>query len=226
MHHTSFIWRPLCVKSCQNAHTYLFAHISIIPCSQSLHNCSFRHVKDKRAKSTSLQALYSRRSWMEILQRERKVLLPTSRCAPSHLSVSITTSPDVSAIRADAFVNPESATLSGLSWSDSIAVMNLLTRKGQIYVIYVLNLPQHAFFALRRKSPRGRSPSGKVSRPPCKKYAKGTCTNPSCDSWTSPWCLFFRRKRDANSRKCAHSHIGRLKVSLARNLERMVTLVL
>ena len=34
--------------------------------------------------------------------------------------------------------------------------------------------------ASRTRSPRGKSPSGRMSRWPCKDYLKGTCTNPGC----------------------------------------------
>ena len=34
-------------------------------------------------------------------------------------------------------------------------------------------------------SPRGKSPSGRMSRWPCKDYLKGTCNNSSCKRWAS-----------------------------------------
>ena len=46
--------------------------------------------------------------------------------------------------------------------------------------------------ASRTKSPRGRSPSGKLSRLPCKDYLKGTCTTPFCEKWHPPECLFCK----------------------------------
>ena len=36
--------------------------------------------------------------------------------------------------------------------------------------------------ASRTKSPRGKSPSGKMARLPCKDYLKGTCTTPFCEN--------------------------------------------
>ena len=36
--------------------------------------------------------------------------------------------------------------------------------------------------ASRTRSPRSRSPSGRMSRLPCKDYLKGTCTNPFCEN--------------------------------------------
>ena len=37
--------------------------------------------------------------------------------------------------------------------------------------------------SVKAKSPRGRSPSWKFTRMPCKDHLKGTCANPSCDTW-------------------------------------------
>ena len=37
--------------------------------------------------------------------------------------------------------------------------------------------------ASRTRSPRGRSPSEKMARLPCKDYLKGTCTTPFCEKW-------------------------------------------
>ena len=46
--------------------------------------------------------------------------------------------------------------------------------------------------ASRTKSPRGRRPSGKMARRPCKDYLKGTCTTPFCEKWHPPECLFYK----------------------------------
>ena len=46
--------------------------------------------------------------------------------------------------------------------------------------------------ASRTKSPRGRSPSGRMSRWPCKNYLKGTCTNSFCKKLHPPECLFYK----------------------------------
>ena len=40
--------------------------------------------------------------------------------------------------------------------------------------------------ASRTRSPRGKSPSGRMSRWPCKDYLKGTCTNSFCEKWHPP----------------------------------------
>ena len=46
--------------------------------------------------------------------------------------------------------------------------------------------------ASKTRSPRGRSPSGRMSRWPCKDYLKGTCTNSFCEKWHPPECLFYK----------------------------------
>ena len=48
--------------------------------------------------------------------------------------------------------------------------------------------------ASRTRSLRGRSPSGKMVRLPCKDYLKGTCTNSFCEKWHPPECLFYKSK--------------------------------
>ena len=42
----------------------------------------------------------------------------------------------------------------------------------------------------RTRSPRGKSPSGRMSRWPCKDYLRGTCNNSFCERWHPPECLF------------------------------------
>ena len=46
--------------------------------------------------------------------------------------------------------------------------------------------------ASRTRSPRGKGPSGRKSRWPCKDYLKGTCTNSFCEEWHPPECLFYK----------------------------------
>ena len=48
--------------------------------------------------------------------------------------------------------------------------------------------------ASRTRSPRGRSPSGKMARRPCKDYLKETCNNSFCQKWHPPECLFYKTK--------------------------------
>ena len=44
----------------------------------------------------------------------------------------------------------------------------------------------------RTRSPRGKSPSGGMSRWPCKDYLRGTCNNSLCEKWHPPECLFCK----------------------------------
>ena len=44
--------------------------------------------------------------------------------------------------------------------------------------------------ASKTRSPRGKSPSGRMFRLPCKDYLKGTCTNSFCEKWHPPECWF------------------------------------
>ena len=61
--------------------------------------------------------------------------------------------------------------------------------------------------ASRTRSPRGRSPSGGMSRWPCKDYLKGTCTNSFCERWHPPACLFYKTKRGCRfGEKCSYAH--------------------
>ena len=43
--------------------------------------------------------------------------------------------------------------------------------------------------ASRTRCPRGKSPSGRMSRWPCKDHLKGTCTNSFCEKWHPPSML-------------------------------------
>ena len=59
----------------------------------------------------------------------------------------------------------------------------------------------------RRRTLRGRSPSGRPSRPPCREYLKGNCTNPSCSYWHPPECQRFKTKLGCTfGDKCALTH--------------------
>ena len=46
--------------------------------------------------------------------------------------------------------------------------------------------------ASRTRSPRGKSPSGRMFRLPCKDYFKGTCTNSFCEKWHPPECFVLQ----------------------------------
>ena len=59
----------------------------------------------------------------------------------------------------------------------------------------------------RTRSPRGKSPSGRMSRLPCKDYLKGTCTNSFCEKWHPPECLFYKSENGYRfGEKCSYAH--------------------
>ena len=59
----------------------------------------------------------------------------------------------------------------------------------------------------RTRSPRGKSPSGRMSRWPCKDYLKGTCTNSFCEKWHDPECLLYKTKSSCRfGEKCSYAH--------------------
>ena len=60
--------------------------------------------------------------------------------------------------------------------------------------------------ASRTRSPRGKSPSGRMFRLPCKDYLKGTCTNSFCERWHHPECLFYKTKSGCRfGEKCSYA---------------------
>ena len=59
----------------------------------------------------------------------------------------------------------------------------------------------------RTRSPRGKSPSSRMSRWPCKDYLRGTCNNSFCEKWHPPECLFYKTKNGCRFReKCSYAH--------------------
>ena len=61
--------------------------------------------------------------------------------------------------------------------------------------------------ASRTRSPRGKSPSGRMFRWPCKDYLKGTCTNSFCERWHPPECLFYKSENGCQfGEQCSHAH--------------------
>ena len=57
------------------------------------------------------------------------------------------------------------------------------------------------------KSPRGRSPSGKLASLPCKDYPKETCTTPFCEKLHPAECLFYKSEYGCRfGEKCSHAH--------------------
>ena len=61
--------------------------------------------------------------------------------------------------------------------------------------------------ASRTRSPRGKSPSGRMFRLPCKDYLKGTCTNSFCEKRHPPECLFYKSESGCRlGEKCSYAH--------------------
>ena len=61
--------------------------------------------------------------------------------------------------------------------------------------------------ASRTKSPRGKSPSGKMARLPCKDYLKGTSTTSFCEKWHPPECLLYKSENGCKlGDKCSYAH--------------------
>ena len=61
--------------------------------------------------------------------------------------------------------------------------------------------------ASRTRSPRGKGPSGRMSRWPCKDYLKGTCTNSFCEKCHPPECLFYKSENGCRfGEKCSYAH--------------------
>ena len=61
--------------------------------------------------------------------------------------------------------------------------------------------------ASRTRSPRGKSPSGRMSRWPCKDYLKGTCTNSFREKWHPPVCVFYKSENGHRfGEKCSCLH--------------------
>ena len=61
--------------------------------------------------------------------------------------------------------------------------------------------------ASRTRSPRGKSPSGRMCQWPCKDYLKGTCTNTFCEKLHPPECLFYKTKSGCRfGEKCSYAH--------------------
>ena len=61
--------------------------------------------------------------------------------------------------------------------------------------------------ASRTRSPRGRSPSGKMGRLPCKDHLKGTCTTPFFEKGHPPECLSYMSENGCKfEEKCSYAH--------------------
>ena len=79
--------------------------------------------------------------------------------------------------------------------------------------------------ASRTRSLRGKSPSGRMYRWPCKDYLKGTCNNSFCENGTLQNACSTRPRVVADLVKSSRMRIARLMNSPAKGLKRMVTKV-
>ena len=79
--------------------------------------------------------------------------------------------------------------------------------------------------ASKTRSPRGRSPSGRMSRWPCKEYLLGTCTTPFCENGILQNACSTSPKMGTGLGKSALMRIAGLMNSPAKGLKRMVTKV-
>ena len=78
--------------------------------------------------------------------------------------------------------------------------------------------------ASKTRSPRGRSPSGRIFRWPCKDYLKGTCTNSFCEKWHFSECLFYKTKSGCRfGEKCSYAHRQVDEQPCKKGLKRMMT---
>ena len=69
-------------------------------------------------------------------------------------------------------------------------------------------MKQNEWKSSRTRSPRGKSPSGRMSRWPCKDYLRGTCNNSFCEKWHPPECLFYKTKSGCRfEEKCSYAHL-------------------
>ena len=84
---------------------------------------------------------------------------------------------------------------------------------------------QSVKYASRTRSARGRSPSGKMARLPCKDYLKRTCTTPFREKWHPPECLSTRPIVVVGFGKSARMDTVRLMNSRLKGPKRMVTKV-
>ena len=66
---------------------------------------------------------------------------------------------------------------------------------------------QNELNASRTRSPRGRSPSGRMFRWPCKDYLRSTCNNSCCERWHPPECLFYKSENGCRfGEKCSYAY--------------------
>ena len=72
----------------------------------------------------------------------------------------------------------------------------------------------------KKRNIRGRSPSGKISRQPCRHNLKGICTKLLCEYWHPPNVWFDCQNRDAKQETSACSRTTRLLNNQVKNRRR------
>ena len=73
----------------------------------------------------------------------------------------------------------------------------------------------------RTRSFRGRSPSGRMSRWPCKDYLRGTCNNSFCEKWHPSRMLVLQDQEWLSVwGKSGHTHIVRLMKQPTKNVQK------
>ena len=93
---------------------------------------------------------------------------------------------------------------SAISATISISVEKLITPSNPSPNSF---MQQNERKSSRTRGPRGKSPSGRMSRWPCKDYLRGTCNNSFCEKWHPPECLFYKTKSGCRfGEKCSHAH--------------------
>ena len=104
----------------------------------------------------------------------------------------------------------------------SISVQKLHSR----IRLRILSCSRMSENASRTRSPRGKSPSGRMSRWPCMDHLKGTCNNSFCvKKGTLQNACSTSPRMDADFGKSALMRIARLMNNLSKGLKRMMTKV-
>ena len=90
---------------------------------------------------------------------------------------------------------------------DNCSFRHDINKRGKVTPSNNSFMQQNERKASRTRSPRGRSPSGRLFRWPCKDYLKGTCNNSLCEKWHPPECLFYKTKSGCRfGEKCSYAH--------------------
>ena len=110
---------------------------------------------------------------------------------------------------------------------DSCSFRHDINKRGKITQS---NPPPNSFMqqnerkSSRTRSSRGKSPSGRMSRWPCKDDLKGTCNNSFCEQWHLQNACSTRPRVVVGLGKSAHTHV-RLMNSRLKGPKRMMTKV-